>query len=130
VNTLALDCPSIDGTGISVTAPPGWRQNYTYHCGLEYRAGSAAASGGTIRDIATIIAYSVEDCIESCFGLNIASFASEFALKCSAVFFSIDLEASVTASTGNCVLKNDTLAAGTSAASNAFGVTATLDAGF
>lgn len=77
-----------------------------------------------------IVAYSVDDCVQSCFGLNVASINSQTILKCSAVFFTVDLLSSVTGGTGNCYLKNATIEANTNPVTDDSGVSVSLAPGF
>jgi hypothetical protein len=111
VDTLALDCPAIDGT----TWRNHFNQDYKYTCGVDL-GNLPSRDNGNITDIAAIIAYSVEDCIDACSAINFQTYlsASADATTCSSVSFFNQAAAVIGVGNGNCWLKKGRLAEGVS----------------
>ena len=123
VQTLANNCPSIDGTMIK----NHFNQNFKYTCGVDL-SNLPAAEGGNITDIAAIIAYTVEDCIDACSGINFQTLigASADGTTCSSISWTANAAASVSVGNGNCWLKKGTLASGQSGREAEGSITARL----
>jgi hypothetical protein len=83
-------------------------------------------AGTNIRDIAAIIAYTVEDCVDACSAITFQTMIQgyETGPTCSSVSWFADAKSVVGIGNGNCWLKSGTPAVGESgkAASNAVSV--------
>jgi hypothetical protein len=111
IDTLALDCPAIDGT----TGRTHFNQNFKYTCGVDL-GNQPSAAGGNITDLAAIIAYTIEDCIDACSAVTFQTFIHgvKGGPTCSSVSWFADAKSTVAVGNGNCWLKNGTLANGVS----------------
>lgn len=123
VQTLVNNCPTIEGT----TIKNHFNQNFRYTCGVDL-GNLPAAEGGNITDIAAIIAYTIEDCIDACSGINFQTFLQrvEGGPTCSSVSWTENAAASVAVGNGNCWLKKGTLRQGTSGTSSPGSISAQL----
>ena len=92
--------------------------SFDLHCGVIFQAGLAAfdpksttaVPNGTVRNIAAITAYSVDDCISACVSLNTNEVnADTESPRCQSVTFIAQVQSSVNAYDGNCFLKNATV---------------------
>jgi hypothetical protein len=109
IDTLALDCPAIDGT----TVKNHFNQNFKYICGVDL-GNLPSAAGGNITDVAAIIAYTIEDCIDACSAITFQTYIQGIkgGPTCSSVSWFADAKSVVGVGNGNCWLKNGTLANG------------------
>jgi hypothetical protein len=109
ISSLFLNCPALDD--LSYTAFTG--DKYTQFCYQDFNAGLPADGGGVISDIAGIIVYSANDCMDACSQTN--SFADQWktGIRCRAITFAIDMHNKIISQGANCWLKNATIASGT-----------------
>ena len=110
IDSLALNCPAINNTQYK----SHFNQNFTYYCGVDF-GNLKSSTGGNITDIAAIIAYSIEDCIDACSAINLQSALQGRlgALECTSItFLSASTKETISFGGGNCWLKNGTLADG------------------
>ena len=92
--------------------------SFDLKCGVILQEGLAAydpvsnvsISKGTMRNIAAIVSYSVDDCLQACASLNaMAEDADKESPRCQSVTFIPEMKISVDLYEGNCFLKNSTL---------------------
>ena len=88
IATLALNCPAINDQQYSTI----WGQTYLLQCGVSLNN----------YDLAAIVAYNFEDCIEACSSMN--EFSGNATL-CTAVVFTADIDAGFPSEHANCWLK-------------------------
>jgi hypothetical protein len=125
IDTLALDCPHINDTVVT----NHFNQNYKYTCNIDLD-NLPNAAGGNITDIAAIVAYTIEDCIDACSAITFQTFIQDIkgGPTCSGVTWFADAKAVTGVNNGNCWLKNGTLADGVSGRTAADCVSAQLTA--
>ncbi|KAI9815085.1 MAG: hypothetical protein M1827_002928 [Pycnora praestabilis] len=100
VATVALDCPT-SGTN-SYTS--GASITFSWQCGTDYNAGSEnEAKNGTIVDLTSLIAYSIEDCMEACSQMNALD-----VITCAGVTFRSEMKHYYATARANCWLKDST----------------------
>ena len=88
INTVALDCPAVDNSQY-ITARG---QTFLTHCGI----------GLDSLDLASILAYRFEDCIEACSSMN---HYSGNATYCNAIVFTAVIDTDYSTKHANCWLK-------------------------
>lgn len=124
MTSLYADCPAIDNTAYTSL------ESYAFdvRCGINPYAGTPAAEGGVIADIAGSVTYSWQDCVESCarFNLMAASKSNPDTLLCRSVSFDRNMSYYVQTYGINCWLKNGTLAQGQTGATGQNSVSAFL----
>jgi len=97
VNSLALDCFKIDST----TYISWIDQSFQFVCAMNYQGNSSAVQRNDImKDLIELIAYSINDCIETCSEMN------EYLDDCDAITFKANMSLSVKLFRVNCWLKN------------------------
>lgn len=108
VATLALECDD-EEEDYRAYRSRYWEVNFEQYCGVSYSTGDEAGEGGPNVDISTVVAYSVDDCMDACAATNakLDRFKME-GERCRAVTFRVELGEYVEASGGNCWLKNGT----------------------
>ena len=105
-------------TGDSLFTTRKGNASFDLNCGVIFQEGLAAydpasnvsISKGTVRNIAAIVSYSMDDCIQACASLNaMTENADKESPKCQSVTFIPEMKISVDLYEGNCFLKNSTL---------------------
>lgn len=114
VTSLYYPCPSLD----SSTYETQYQDTFILRCGIDYFGGQPATGGGVISDIASLIAYTPQDCFDACSSLNAYSAKWNSSLRCKAATWALDLANETTEWGGNCFLKNATLADNVTPATN------------
>jgi hypothetical protein len=123
ISWLFLNCPALNGLTYT-NAFTG--DKYAQFCGQDFTSGLPAEGGGVISDIAGIIAYSANDCMDACSKTNSLAARWNDGIQCRAITFSIDLHNASIAQGANCFLKNATIASGTQGNVNDHALSATL----
>ena len=100
---LALDCPGISGTTISIKPPPNAspednvEARFSLDCGGDILSTSPASN-----DILSIVTYSLSDCLRACASYNRYNEAG----ACKGVVFYADMDPAAERD-GTCLLKKD-----------------------
>ena len=75
VATLALECDE-EEEDYRAYRSRYWEVNFEQYCGVSYSTGDEAGEGGPNVDISTVVAYSVDDCMDACAATNAARVAA------------------------------------------------------
>jgi hypothetical protein len=103
VSHVALDCPAIDGKTYHSFAGPV----FTTYCAANYENDGPSVNGsGTVKDIAALIAYSINDCMEMCVGYNSGRNNYGSGETCAVVSFVANMSVWLSRYDGNCFLKS------------------------
>ena len=103
---LALDCPALNNHQYT----SHYTDTFTQYCGIDMPAGHPAATGGTYVDLVDVVAYTADACMDACSALSFRSgLVGGNTTKCLAVMFLQDMSDFIT---GDCFLKNGSLAEG------------------
>ncbi|KAM5354873.1 hypothetical protein ACJ41O_001519 [Fusarium nematophilum] len=103
VKSLAWDCTEPKQT-MTKDMPKGF--SFKVYCGLDAGFGAAAEGGGIIKDLAPLIAYSLEDCLYACTEMVVKNETQETGTVCESVSFRPWLSWSLKTFGANCWLKN------------------------
>lgn len=112
MNRLALDCPGVDRT----THSSFDGKRFSLECNVDNLGKGREVAGTSIADLATVYAYSYQDCLDACASYN--RMGSRFAgrpssMACRSASFRTDMNGDFpTDDGGNCYLKNATRADG------------------
>lgn len=106
VDRLVLDCPEDFEEATEYTAVK-FQTEFRWYCGVD-SSGGKDANGDPIVDIAPIIAYSIEDCMDACAGVAANFGRRNSGVNCKAVTFRSRMKDFVSGGGANCWLKNGT----------------------
>ncbi|KPM36711.1 hypothetical protein AK830_g9849 [Neonectria ditissima] len=110
IDLVQLKCPDSFQTPTTFKSNRGY--DFTWYCGVNAPAGELGSRGGPIADVAPIIAYSLDDCLNACGTMIERDTKEQTGAKCRSVVFNAEMKAIVKELGGNCFLKNDTKAGG------------------
>lgn len=111
-NYRAADHDDVDtlyNTCTQATVVNTWGDTYIPFCAQDFNNGFPAAEGGICTDLAALIAYSFDDCMDMCSGFNSKAVENGFPLRCRSITFIVSMKNSTAWQRSNCWLKNGTL---------------------
>ncbi|KAL2670124.1 hypothetical protein Neosp_015005 [[Neocosmospora] mangrovei] len=103
VNNLTLECPEA-GKSREVGATDGYK--FDMWCGIDAPYGTRTQDGGTISDIAGLIAYTLDDCLQACIQMRNFNESGHGVRSCESVQFGARLKEYVAQYGSNCWLKD------------------------
>ncbi|KAI8721540.1 hypothetical protein NCS52_00295600 [Fusarium sp. LHS14.1] len=103
VNNLTLECPEA-GKSREVGATDGYK--FDMWCGIDAPYGTRTQDGGTISDIAGLIAYTLDDCLQACIQMRNFNESGHGVRSCESVQFGARLKDHVAQYGSNCWLKD------------------------
>ncbi|KAM5343469.1 hypothetical protein ACJ41O_012006 [Fusarium nematophilum] len=110
VDLLELNCPDDFRDARTFKSNKGYE--FKWYCGVNAPAGSDSEEGGKVADLAPIIAYTIQDCLNACSAM-IEKFDNEgTGVECKSVVFSKKMSEELSNWGANCWLKNATKAQG------------------
>ncbi|CAJ0548607.1 Ff.00g022200.m01.CDS01 [Fusarium sp. VM40] len=110
VQELELKCPSKKNDETRYKSSKGYE--FQWWCGVNAAQGSPAEGGGIVADLAPIIAYTIEDCMEACSAMIQKDEDVGTGVRCSSIVFSKKMSVELENQGANCWLKNASKASG------------------
>ncbi|KAM0207378.1 hypothetical protein ACHAQI_007604 [Fusarium lateritium] len=110
VKSLVLECPDKKNDETRYKSSKGYE--FQWWCGVNAPQGAQAEGGGIVADLAPIIAYSIEDCMEACSAMIQKDEDNATGVRCASIVFSKMLANEIANQGANCWLKNNTLKRG------------------
>ncbi|KAJ4177994.1 hypothetical protein NW767_014964 [Fusarium falciforme] len=102
VKNLTLECPGKDEPGSYSTS--GFQ--FEYYCNMD------ALPSSTIKGIASIIAYTLKDCLDACGMINVNNKVEKTGVVCDSVVFNRAMSGAVKVTKANCYLRRGKLEPG------------------
>lgn len=106
VERLELNCPADFRQRTVFKSNKGYE--FSWYCGVNVPAGDPAKGGGIIGDVAPIVAYTLEDCLNACAAMIDRDENRGTGVKCRSVVFDRRMAEMVGKLGANCFLKNGT----------------------
>ncbi|RSM10001.1 hypothetical protein CDV31_007407 [Fusarium ambrosium] len=106
VESLELNCPTDFRQRTVFKSNKGYE--FSWYCGVNVPAGDPAKGGGIMGDVAPIIAYTLEDCLNACAAMIDRDENRGTGVKCKSVVFDRRMAEMVGKLGANCFLKNGT----------------------
>lgn len=106
VERLELNCPTDFRQRTVFKSNKGYE--FSWYCGVNVPAGDPAKGGGVMGDVAPIIAYTLEDCLNACAAMIDRDENRGTGVKCKSVVFDRRMAEMVGKLGANCFLKNGT----------------------
>ncbi|KAM0344504.1 hypothetical protein ACHAPU_007477 [Fusarium lateritium] len=110
IQNLVLKCPDKKNDETRYKSNLGYE--FQWWCGVNAPQGAPAEGGGIVGDLAPIIAYSIEDCMEACSAVAQKDANTGSGFHCASIVFGKRMSSEIDNQGANCWLKNATKAQG------------------